>query len=204
MFSIQKVLLDPAPNKDEGGGIAPASNAGTQQVSFDRGGDIRQQALTSSPSGPVQKNIAIPEELKGKTFDISDDDFKDITKEGEDSSVSKEFNIPKKQEKKEEINKEESKKEEIKKEGLQAKYPEAKKESSEPASKEQLESLAKEKGSKLPARDFSIFPEDIRDELKQTSRGAFDFITKTYKEHLDIKKSKENLETEIKKIQEGG
>lgn len=184
MFNNPKVLLDPNPEvggeskQPAGTVVTPAAN-------------VQQQATTGSPSVPITQQTTIPENIKGTTFDI----------EGEDMSfgeASKDF----KEAKVEIVKKDETKVEPVKKEeGFKAKFPEK----NEPATKEQLESLVKDKSSqKLPARDFSVFPEEVKEILKDTSRAAFDFITKTFKESQELKVSKEKLETEYKKVQEGG
>lgn len=185
MSKIPNLLLDPSP--EAGGGLQQSAG-----VTIVPAANIQQQATTGSPSVPVSQESVIPDSVKGTTFDI----------EGEDMSfgeASKDF----KETKVEFAKKDAAKIELIKKEeGFKAKFPEKE---NEPATKEQLESLVKDKSTqKLPARDFSVFPEEVKEILKDTSRAAFDFITKTFKESQELKASKEKLETEYKKVQEGG
>jgi len=187
---MKSLLLDPQNNDAAGGGDI--------QAHVPIQGNPGAEVFKGSPSIPVQNTPNVPENVKGTTFDIEGEDFnlKDDAKE--DLNVSKEFR--KVDEKR--VEKIESKKTLIDKID----------ESNKLASKEQLESLVKEKdtGDKkttrqpLPARDFSPFPDEVKEILKDTSRPSFDYITKVFKENAEIKAQKESLEAESKQIKENG
>lgn len=197
----QYVQFDLAPDPADGGNTLP--EAPTQQLSFDKAaGDMQMAAATSSPKGPgTGVESVIPESVKGKVFDISDEPELTYNDEGDNLNKSKAADKPKEPAKpadekvKAEVPPKESAPKVTEKKGLElnAKFPEKK-----------VESTAPSKVEGPTARDYSIFPEEVRDQLKKTSNESFSFIEKTYKDFTKLQEEVKQKDESIKKIQEGG
>jgi len=178
-----------APDPADGG--SPAPEAPTQQMSFDKAaGDMQMAAATSSPKAISHIEIPVPDSIKGKTFDLSDEPELTYADEDENLSKSKEapkLNLP--ESKGEEPKKKEEPTVEKKQATLNIKFPER--------GTPKVEAVT-------TSRDYSIFPEDVRDQLKKTSNESFGFIEKTYKEFTKLQEEVKTKEESLKKYQEGG
>jgi hypothetical protein len=198
------------PNSEGGGGEVTVPST----PSYTTPSSMQHQALTSSPRGnSTNTEIAPPPEALQGTLDVTD--LEDIQyPESKEATSSTEYNKDGKQgieikganETKAEVKTEV--KTEIKpvseKKGLNAKLPDSPKvetTTEKKATPEELKSLEK---ATAEARDYSIFPEEYRDELKKTSNTSFKFLTETY---LKSKKQEEELTSvkkEVENIQKGG
>jgi hypothetical protein len=176
-----------APDPADGGSAVP--EAPTQQMSFDKAaGDMQMAAATSSPKAVSHIEIPVPDSIKGKTFDLSDEP--ELTYADEDENISKSKEAPK-------LNLPESKGEE----------PKKKEEPIVEKKQATLNIKLPEKGTPkvegVTSRDYSIFPEDVRDQLKKTSNESFSFIEKTYKEYTKLQEEVKTKEESLKKIESG-
>jgi hypothetical protein len=182
-----KVLL----NQDgaEGSGSAEAKVASAlSQLST--GTSDQMSSFKGAPASPMEKPVAVPQDIKGKTFDLSDEP--DIQyPENKDAASSSEF---KKEEAKVE-QKVEEKKEEVKVDE-KPKFKAALPEKAVPAKKED--------GKVTEARDYSIFPEEAREYMKQTSNPAFNFIKDTYLKSKKAEEELAKLKPEFENLQKGG
>ncbi len=204
MYQQNRILLN---SDSEAGIVAPETPAYAPKTS------LQYESLTSSPktNSPNMEKAPPPEALTG-TFDVSD--MTDITyPENKDVTATEEFTKDGKQGieiKAAPVKKEETKEEvkvEVKpleKKGLNAKLPDSPKvdtTTKEKVSTEELKTV--EKGA-AEARDYSIFPEEIRESLKKTGNQAFEFVKDIYTKHKKIEEELVTAKKEVEAVQKGG
>ncbi len=188
-----RVLLEP---ESEGGGGG-------------EGGETVTKVDTAVTA--VEPEQTPPPNLKGQVFDISDEaemDYKGHS-DAHSDSISPEFaetvraKEAAKQEK--EKTKEVAKKEEPIVEEKEETQPKVE---SKPKLKagipERSTIPAKTTTTTTEARDYSIFPEEVREELKKTSNPSFNFIRDTYKKSKEIEAELARVKPELENIQKNG
>lgn len=190
---IPNVLLD--PEGGEGGGGKGEGTTGTVVTApiVSPTTSIQISALKGSSSPIVhEKVIEIPANIKGTEFSLSDEDEKELDKQADHPEAHKleTKGIEAKEKKKEEIK--EEKKEELKEEKKEIAKVEEKKE------------VRNQQQKKVDPRDYSIFPEEVRGYLKNTSNESFNFIKDIYPKYKQAEEENLKLKEEHKKIEEGG
>jgi hypothetical protein len=196
-----KVLLSP----DNVGGGDSASSMETQTPTFvpQQATSVQIESLKSKPAAPIQvQDKPIPDSVKGTSFDIDDGEKLGDFEDNKDAAPKSDFTITKTERKNETPNSSDEKPAQQleKKVDVKQKEEAAKPKDENKSPVQQQQQVKKE----VEARDYSVFPEEIRDELKKTSNGAFNYIKDVYTKHKELESNHEKLGAEVKKIQEGG
>ncbi len=203
-----KVLLkrEPAAGEGNGGGgtvTVDAPPAFTPSASP----GMQTEMLRAKPAVPAIQDKPVPESIKGTNFDIDSDeklgnfdDHKEVSPRT-DFSITKTDGKIKTEEKKEETPKQEEKKvEDPKKPTLKIKDATENKQTDKQVEPNKEQQPPKEK----IARDYSQFPTEVQEHLKNTSNDAFKFITETFAQKKKLEQEAEVTKAQVKKIEDGG
>lgn len=207
MYQLNRILLN--SDSEAGGGEVTVPTT----PSYSPPTSMQHQALTSSPrANATSSDVAPPPEALVGTFDVSglediqypenkeatnSEDFSKDAKQGIEIKAAPDKKVEVKPEAKVELKTEEKK-------GLNAKLPDAPKvdtAAKEEVSNEKLKTV--EKGT-AEARDYSIFPEEIRESLKKTGNQAFEFVKDIYTKHKKTEEELTTVKKEVETIQKGG
>lgn len=173
-------------------------------TTVDRATSVQIETLRSKTPAPISLEKEPPESIKGKTFELDDSDapieYKDHPEAAKNEEFEKAENKGKpkvtpdpKPEMQEKLDPS------LKEPKIHAKLPEKKEEVKEEV---KVEDEATKKTRE--ARDYSVFPEEIQGELRNTSNKAFNFIKEVYPKFKKTEEELTKTKEELKKIEEGG
>lgn len=180
-------------------------SSGEEKSSNIQAPDIQREALRGSPALPVTPSSPVPEHVKKMEFEMDPEGEleyeknSDAATEGEGLVKEKkkpEAKVAAKVE--EETAKEEEEVKPVEKPKFSAKLP------SKPVVKEQEETETKPGEKKVEPRDYSVFPEEVREHIKNTSNPAFNFLKDTYKRLQEVEVELNKIKPEYESIQKTG
>jgi len=196
-----RVLFEEGAGDNQGGGAVETPPAFTPQHVT----SVQVDSLRSKQASPVQiQDKPIPDSIKGTQFDLGDDNSVGDFPDNKEAAPRTDFSITKTENKSNE-------QKDATKQPEKAVEQQQKKET--PPAKDADKSVEQQQPAKPPvtpakkeveSRDYSVFPEEIRDELKKTSNGAFNYIKDVYTKHKALEEDHSRVKAEVEKIEKGG
>jgi len=197
-----RVLFEPENN----GGGGEASAVETPAFTPTHVTSVQVESLRSKPAAPIQvQDKPIPDSVKGTQFDVADDEKIGDFEDNKEAAPKTDFSITKTETKsKENEQKDTTRQSEKTVDQQQKEKTPADKDANKNLEQQPVKPPVAPQKKEVESRDYSVFPEEIRDELKKTSNGAFNYIKDVYTKHKALEEDHSKIRAEVEKIEKGG